>query len=286
MIIVTGASGRLGSRTIQAVLDKGVPASTIGVSVRDPAMVEGLAEKGVRVRAADFDDRESLEHAFEGADAVMIISTPPPMDKRLKRHSTAVDAAHAAGAGRVVYTSVSKPVANHPFGATESHRLTEEYIKNSGIDYTILRDNLYAENTFHEVPGLMETGVLRWPNGKGRVAYVAIDDVAASAAAVLTGSGHENKIYDMTGPEALDYEEIAAALGDAIGRDVILEIISDEQYREDCRAKGMPEDRIEGSLSSYVAVEEGYFAEVTDHVRQLAGRPAKTLREVLAGYDN
>ena len=284
MIVVTGASGRLGSRIIQGLLDKGVPASEIGASVRDAGSLKALTDKGVRVREANFDDAGSLEHAFEGADVVMVISVGPPMEKRLERHATAIDAAVVAGAKRLVYTSVTKPVEHHPFRATETHRLTEAYVTEAGIDFTFLRDNLYAENTFHEIPGLKDTGVLRWPNGKGRVAYVAIDDVAASAATVLTESGHENKIYEMTGPEALSYEEIATALGEAIGREVTLEIISDDQYRDDGRAGGMDEARIEGSLSSYVAVEDGYFAEVTDHVPKLCGRPATTLRQVLSSY--
>lgn len=283
MIVVTGASGRLGSRTLRNLLEVVSPAD-LGASVRDPSKAEEFIDEGVRVREADFGDPESLIAAFNGADVIMITSVGPPMETRFERHRAAIDAAKEVDAQRVVYTSVSKPVENHPFAATETHRLTEDYIKKSGLAYTILRDNLYAENTFVEIPQLKESGVLRWPNGKGQVAYVGIDDVAAAAATVLVDPGHDNKVYDMTGPAALSYEEIAAALGQAIGRDVRLEIISDDQYREDCRAKGMDDARIEGSLSSYVAVEEGYFADVSGDIPMLIGQPAKTLQEVLATY--
>lgn len=283
MIVVSGASGRLGSQTLRNLLGLVSP-SEIGASVRDVSKAQDLIDEGVRVREGDFDDPDALIAAFNGADVVMIISVGPPMESRLKRHCAAVDAAKEVQAHRVVYTSVSKPAETHPFRATETHRLTEEYIKDSGLAYTILRDNLYAENTFVEIPKLEETGVLRWPNGRGEVAYVAIDDVAAAAATVLANPGHDNKVYEMTGPAALSYEEIAAELGKAIGREVRLEVISDDQYRRECRAKGMDEARIEGSLSSYVAVEQGYFADVSGDVPMLIGKPARTLAEVLSDY--
>ncbi|MHB9156351.1 MAG: SDR family oxidoreductase [Endomicrobiales bacterium] len=212
MIVVTGANGRLGRLVVKFLRDR-VPVPRIAVSVREPEKAADIEDAGIEVRKADFSDRASVSRAFAGADKVLIVSTGGP--NVVSEHRNAVEAAVEAGVKHIVYTSGIQAPSTF---VAEVHRQAEEAIKASGLAYTFLRDNMYAEVLVWEVLGAVKAGVLSAPAGEGKVTAVTRADCAAAAAAVLSTDGHENRIYDITGPESIGWNDLAAIASGITGK--------------------------------------------------------------------
>jgi NAD(P)H dehydrogenase (quinone) len=176
-IAITGASGNLG-RAVTARLD---PADVV-LLTRTPENLQGA-------RRADFDDPDSLTEAFAGVDRLLLISAHD-LARREGQHKAAIDAAKAAGVSHVVYTSVVNPTEDNPAMVVPSHRATEEALRASGLAWTFLRNNIYADFQGPVVAQARESGRLFTSVGGGRIAFVAREDCAAAAAAVLTQDGH------------------------------------------------------------------------------------------------
>ncbi len=283
MIVVTAASGRLGQRVVAELL-KCVETKQIGISARDPEKMKAFAELGIRVRRGDYDDIDTMSSSLDGADTVLFVSSHGTNDQRLRQHKTVVDAADRCNVGRLVYTSFMEPVPENPFPFADVHRITEHYIRHSGLDFTFLRDNFYADNVLEELPAIQAAGALRWPSDEGRCAYVARDDVAAAAAAVLTGEGHEAKTYTLTGPEALTNAEVAAVLSDVLGRDIPLQVIGRDAYKREIMETGAPDWAADGALASFDSMAQGFCEEIFPDCENLIGRRSLTMRDVLEKY--
>jgi NAD(P)H dehydrogenase (quinone) len=205
-ILITGASGQLGRRVTEHLLDSyHVPPQRLIATTRHPARLDDLARRGVTVRQADFNETMSLEQAFAGADRILIISTDH-LDltggARLKQQQAAVAAARNAGAGHLAYTSMLKPEPGSPILFASDHYGTEQALKASGLAYTIFRNNAYHENLLLTLPSIVATG--RWYSsaGEGRVAYAARDDMAAAIAGRLAADASESATFELTGPKA------------------------------------------------------------------------------------
>lgn len=170
MIIITGANGQLGRAITENLLEL-VPAGQIGVSVRDPEKARDLEGRGVRVRRGDFDDAASLDHAFEGASQVLIVSSNSSSESAVSQHPTAIDAAKTAGAERILYTSHMGSNPSSPFPPMHNHAGTEEELRESGVAFTFLRNGFYASPTPMMMLGnALETGELAAPED-GPVAW-------------------------------------------------------------------------------------------------------------------
>ena len=269
MIAVTGASGKIGGRVANALAGE-----EVRLVVRDASR----APAGAAV--ATYRDRSAMQAAFEGADAVFLVSASESRD-RVQEHFTAVDAAVAAGVGRIVYLSFMGAAPDAVFTFARDHAATEERIRASGVEFTFLRDCMYAEYA-----PLMcgSDGVIRGPAGDGRVAWVARDDVADVAAAVLADGGHAGSTYEVTGPEALTMAETADVLSGVVGRDVRYVEETLEEARESRRPSGHPDWEIEGWVTSYAAIAAGDLARVTDTVERIAGHPPRSLEQVLRDH--
>ena len=272
MLVITGANGKLG-RLIAEETAKRVPVSTVTLATRDPAKIADLGARGFKTARADFDDAASLTAAFKGAKAVVIISGDTPNDVRIRQHRAAVDAAKAVGVGRIVYTSFVSPGEKSLFPFSAIHSDTEAYIKASGVPFTILRDNQYAENLTNVVAGAKQSGTLAQPGARGKVAYITRADTAAAIAGALTQDGHAGKIYDLTGPEALDAFEIAAVLGQSLGKAVTAVDADPADFAKVFAAHGLPPFLIEALLGLYAAAGAGECANVSGDAAKLAGRP-------------
>ena len=281
-IVVTGASGQLGRLTAELVLDR-VPASEVILTTRRPETLSDLAKRGATVRPADFDRPETLAAAFAGGERLLLISTDD-LGRRTAQHRAAIEAAREAGMRHVAYTSYLNPVAENPAVITPSHRETEETLRESGLAWTALRNSFYAE---YQVPAgaqAIATGRLVHNNGDGRIAYVSREDCAAAAAAVLTTEGHEGKAYDITGPEPLDQNDVAALLSEVSGRPVEAVAVDDEAFIQGLTASGIPEPVARGIASYGKAIREGYLGEASDAVESLTGRPSRSLRQVFEAH--
>ena len=279
-LIVTGASGHLGRLVADALLERVDPAEVVLVT-RHPQALRDLADRGATVRHCDFDDRGSLAEAFAGGDRALLISTLA-IGRRTAQHRAAIDAASSAGVRHVVYTSFPKPVAGHPVGAIATeHGETEEALKASGLDWTVLRNATYAE--LQVMPGAMAVagGKLYTNAGDGLIVPVSRQDCAAAAAAVLLSEGHAGMTYDITGPEALSQTQLAHVLAEVSGRRVQVVPLSDRKLNWGLARYGVPKPVARAIVAFGKAVREGYYDIVDPAAASLIGHEPRTLRDVL-----
>ena len=281
-LIITGASGNLGRRAAELLLDtEGVDAADVVLITRDPSKLDDLAARGVTVRFGDFDDASSLPAAFAGATRVLIVSTDV-VGRRVPQQQRAIDAAKAAGAKLIAYTSIPNPVEDNPAGVVPDHAATERALADSGVAYTYLRNALYAEYRVPEAQHAIATGRFEHDTGDGATAYVSREDCAAAAAAVLAGGDeHANKAYTITGPELLDADGLAKVYASVGGTAVEAVAVDDEAFGAGLVAAGVPKVAVPLIVSFGVAVREGKLADLTDDVETLTGRAPRPLAEVL-----
>src|SRR5262252_4876961 len=227
-LAISGASGQLGRLVAERVLAQCAPSAVI-LTTRSPQALADFAARGADVRHADFDDPRSLRDAFAGAERLLLISATD-LQRRVAQHRAAIAAAEAAGVRRVIYTSGSRPEPPNPAAVAPSHYATEQALAASGLEWTVLRNSLYADYQAQEARRAIETGVLEHNRGAGRVAYVARDDCAAAAAAVLLQDGHEGVVYDITGAESYGAEALAALYGELGGKSVAVRPIDDATF--------------------------------------------------------
>lgn len=283
MIVVTGATGKLGQRIVEALLQR-APAERIAASARDPAKAATLSQRGVRVRAADFRDPQSLSHAFEGATQVLIISSNAAAygGDPLAQHQAAIDAARSAGARRLVYTSHMAASATSKFPPMRVHAATEEMLRRSGLAWTALRNGFYASSGIDMLGNALKTGVIEAP-ADGKVSWTVHADLAEAAAAVLAEEGlYDGATPSLTGSEALDFADVARIASDVLGRPVRREHISDEEFRARVAERGAPPVVQEIALGYYRASREGEFAAMDPTLEQLLGRRPIPLRDLIA----
>lgn len=276
MITITGAGGQLG-RLVAGALAERLPAEQVTLGTRDPDKIADLGARGFRTARADFDDRASLDAAFAGADALLLISADAQNDVRIRQHRAAVDAAKKAGVGRVVYTSFTNASAKSRFPFAQIHADTEAYLKASGLRYTILRNNLYAENLDNALARAKQSGALALPGASGRVAYIARADIAAAAAGALVQEGHAGRTYELTGPEALDLPMVATALSGALGKPVQAVDADPQDFGKRLASSGLPPFVVEAVVGLYAAVAAGEYAAVSPDAGRLAGRPLESI---------
>lgn len=270
---VTGSTGRLGGRVARLLAESGVEQRLL---LRDPSRAPDLP--GTTVAEMSYGDGASVEAACRGLDVVWMVSASED-ENRLALHRTFVDAVAAAGVRHVVYTSFYGAAPDATFTLARDHFHTEEHLKASGMQWTMVRDNLYLDFLPYFAG---EDRVLRGPAGDGRVAAVSLDDIAASLHAVLLDPGaHTGATYSLTGPEALSLREAAAIMTRETGEEYrYAEETLEEAYAS--RAKyGAPDWQVEAWVSTYTAIASGELADVTDDVRRLSGRSPIGLAELM-----
>ena len=281
-IIITGASGQLGRLTAELVLAR-VPASEVVLTTRRPEALSDFVGRGAEVRRADFDRPETLAEAFAGGERMLLISADA-VGRRVAQHRAAIEAAREAGVRHVAYTSYLNPVEENPAVVTPDHRETERALRESGLTWTALRNAFYAEYQVPIAAQAIAAGQLVHNNGEGKTAYVSREDCAAAAAAVLTTEGHEDKAYDITGPEPLGQGDVAALLSQVSGQTVEAVAVDDDTFVEGLTAVGLPEPAARAIATYGRAIREGYIEGTSDAVENLTGRPPRSLREVFEAH--
>jgi len=281
-ILVTGASGKLGGLIVQHLLERGVAPSNIIAGSRDKAKLAALAAKGVETRKVDFNDEAGLSAALKGADTVLIVSTDAldGAGTRLKQHRAAVNAAVAAGAKRLAYTSLPVPDTSRVSFAPD-HLGSEEAVKATGLPYLIFRDNWYHENLFMSLPNAFKGGQWYTSAGEGRTAFVSREDIAEAIAAALANPPKDSAIYTLTGSEAVSNAEVAKLASAAAGKPLSVVSLTDEQLAGGMKAAGVPEAFIPTLVSFDTATRSGDLALVTGDVEKLTGRKPKPLADFI-----
>ena len=274
-IAVTGSTGRLGGRVARRLDSAGIPQRLL---VRDVSRAPALA--ATTVARADYSDASTVSAALADIDTVFMVSAAETPD-RVDQHRTFIDAAAHSGVRHLVYTSFFGASPTATFTLARDHWATEEYVKASGLAYTFLRDNLYAD-FFAFMVG--DDGVIRGPAGNGRAAAVAQDDIADVVVAVLREpSRHVGATYDLTGPEALTFSEVAATISRVTGRAVSYHPESIDEAYASRAGYDAPPWQVDAWVSTYTAVAAGELDGVSNAVEEITGHPATSLTQLLRG---
>lgn len=280
-LFVTGASGHLGRRVVELLLEKG--AGKIVAGTRKPEKLADLAARGVVVRQTDFEDPKGLEASLAGMDRVLIISTDAidRPGRRLAQHQAAVAAAVRAGVKHAVYTSMPNPETS-PVVFAPDHLGTEQALRASGIGWTILRMCWYTEFLVPTLAPALASGKLVAATGEGGAPYVTREDCAQAAAAALASSDTSNKTWNVTGPELVTYAELAKLASEFTGRQVTFEAVAPGERVAQLIALGTPEFIAKLLVSSQKAIAEGKMGTATTAVKELTGREPMSVREFLS----
>lgn len=278
MIVVSGASGELGSAVVEHLLRQVSPAE-VAVSVREPQGVQALAARGVAVRLGDYDRPDTLEKAFAGATRLLLVSSSGiDYETRVARHKNAIDAARRVKVGHVFYTSLV-PAEGSVAYVMKAHVETERMLRDSALPFTVLKNGVYAEASEIYL-GNYSRGEVEVP-ADGPVAWVSKADLAEGTAKLLTTGGHVGASRRLTGPTALTLTEYAACLAHATGRPLAVRIVPLDEYVAHQVEAGRPAENARQWASTYAAMARGEFAAVDPFLHTLLGRPLRTVESVL-----
>jgi NAD(P)H dehydrogenase (quinone) len=279
-IAITGASGKLGRATLQALSARNVPAGSVFPVMRDPG--KGADLKGFQVRRGDYTDPASLEAAFQGVDRLLFISTSALGEERMLHHRNVVEAAKRARVGHILYTSVIKPSANAKFAASPGHFHTEALIRESGIPYTFFQNNLYLDIIPFLFGSATQTGVLTHCAGSGRIGFIARDDIAQALAAALTAPKLNQSYAITTSRPSYTLDEVAAALGKAAGKPIRYDSVSADEFRRLLEGAGVPAAGAAMAVALGEATRAGEFDASSPDLEKLLGRAPVSLEAFLA----
>ncbi|GAA2291531.1 SDR family oxidoreductase [Streptomyces kunmingensis] len=279
-LVITGATGHLGRLVVEGLLDAGVPAGEIAAVVRDKEKAAPLAARGVELRIADYSTPETLTGAFRSGDKVLLISGSE-VGQRVAQHQAVIDAAKAAGVASLAYTGVlGGPDAD--FALADEHKVTEQAILDSGLTYTFLRNGWYHENYTQNLAPVLEHGAVLASAGDGRVASASRADYAAAAVAVLTGTGHENTAYELSGDVAWSLAEYAAEVAKQSGKDIVHRNVTPEENREILLGAGLPAPFADILVGVDTAISQGLLARRNGDLSRLIGRPTTPVSDAIA----
>ena len=280
MILATGASGNLGGCVLQSLLRHQQPVKALYRTQKDAANVPA----GVEAVIADFADRAAMRRALQGIDKVFLVCAPIPQLVELE--SNAIQACQEAGIHHLVLNSALGA------GAFQSsfpswHAQVEEVLRRSGVPYTILRPNSFMQNilSFFAL-SICSSGVFYSSMGKARVSLIDARDISEFVASVFRGAEHIGQTYELNGPEALTYDDVAQKISETTGVTARYGDIPVEQQRQSMQGMGMPGWQIEALLELQRYYTEGGGGEVDDLVARVIGRPATRLADFLREFRN
>ncbi len=292
-IVITGASGQYGRCVTDSLiaLDR---ATDLILITRNPDKLADRTAQGCTVRYGDYDRPETLAAAVEGAEKMLLISGTR-VGARVVQHGAAISAAAAAGVKHIAYTSfIGIDDEANPAEVRHDHIETERLIRASGMAFTMLRDAHYADAMILMAgPGVMASGQWVSNSGDGREAMVWRDDCAACAVAVLSGAGHENRIYNITGPELQDFAEVTALMAEITGKPLAYVAVDDEAQYAMFDAMGIPRRPVDDQYVGGIpwnsddmitfgrAIREGFLEVCSNDVEKLTGRPARSVRQMI-----
>lgn len=277
-LLVTAASGHLGRLVVDALLERGVPASDIVAGVRTPAKVDDLAARGVHVAELDYARPETFAPALEGVTRVLFISGTDA--DRVAQHRAVVGAARAAGVERLVYTSAPR-VDEVDYALGADHKATEQAIADSGLSATILRHNWYTENYLDAVARAADTGEIVAATGEARVASASRRDYAEAAAVALTTDDLAGRTVEVGGDVAWTYDELAEAASEVLGRPVTYTRVSVEQLTEGLTAAGLDAGTAAFVAGIDDAIARGALGTTDGSLSRIIGHPTTPLVEGL-----
>lgn len=279
-IAVLGATGHLGRAVIDHLLARGVAPSELIAAGRAVEKLDDYRARGVDVRAVDYSDEATIDAALAGSRVVLLVSGSE-VGQRVAQHRAVITAAERAGVERLVYTSIVNALDSQHLLAPE-HAETERMLAASPLSVTVLRNNWYIENFAADIERAAETGVVASAAGEGRIASAIRDEYAEAAAVVLLDDEHAGHTYELTGPEAWNHLELAAALTELLGREVVYDALNLDEQREHLVEAGLAEATAGFIVALDANTRAGELAAVSGDLERLLGRPPRDLRAQLA----
>jgi NAD(P)H dehydrogenase (quinone) len=283
-IFITGATGHFGKATIDSLLKKGVAAGDILALIRDETKATELKEKGIRLIKGDYKNYDSLVKAFAGVDKLLFVSSGDIVD-RVTQHDNVVKAAKKAGVKFVLYTSFERKTETEgsPIAFIgHSHLKTEQLLKESGLNHSIFRNNVYLDYIpFFIGNKVLETAMVYLPAGEGKGGYALRAEMAEAAANVLTSSGHEGKAYHISNVEKYSYADVAKTIGDITGKEIKYISPSVEEAIKTSTDAGVPKEFAEAAAAITSAHAQGEFDMTSADLETLLGRKPTSLKTYL-----
>lgn len=272
---ITGATGQLGRRVVEKLKER-TGADQLVALVRSPEKAAGL---GIAVKAFDYTRPETLAEGLQGIDHLLLISGNE-IGQRKVQHQNIIEAARKAGVKWIVYTSLLHADTSSLSLAGE-HLETEKLLAASGIPYTILRNGWYTENYTGSVPGAVQAGAFAGSAGEGKISSATREDFAEAAAAVLSGDGHQGKVYELAGDEAYTLKELAAEISRQTGRDIPYTDLPEKEYAGILASLGVPEGFAQALAGFDTGASKGDLYDEGRTLSQLIGRPTTPLSEAV-----
>ena len=275
---VTGASGHLGRLAVEELLDRGTSPNDIVAIVRTPAKAAALAERGVQVRAGDYEDPASLDAALDGVTHLLLVSSSE-VGKRAAQHQNVIEAAKRAGVRRIAYTSLLRADTS-PLGLAPEHKATEELLAASGIAHSLLRNGWYFENYTAQLDSYLATGTVLHAAGEGKIAAASRADLAAAAVVALRTDTADRTVYELGGA-AFTNAQLAEAISAATGKSVTAKNVTADELAQALIGAGLDEGTVGFLTSVDTDIAAGALDTDSTDLAKLIGRTPQTLADVL-----
>lgn len=279
-IVVTGTAGHLGALIVQALLDRGAAPYEVVATGRDTARLQHFAHLGVHMARIDYDDPTTVTGAVGPGDVLVLVSGTA-MGHRVQQHTGIIAAAKRAGAGRVVYTSAPKATTTALVLAPE-HKATEEYLAQSGVTCTILRNGWYSENYEQQIQAARAQGEFFGSAGDGRIASASRQDFAEAAAVVALDDSYTGRILELAGDTSWTYADLADAIARHAGRPVAYHDLTPEEHLARLTEAGLPEDQAKFDVALDGNTRDGLLSMITGELGATITRPTTTIEATLA----
>ena len=275
-IAITGATGQLGRFVIESLIQLNSQHHIIAL-VRDLEKASVLKAQGIEIRHFDYDQPQSLANALKGVDKLLLISANE-VGRRTLQHKAVIDAAKIANVPYIAYTSLLRADTS-PLGLAQEHRETEVLIKQSGLSYTLLRNNWYSENYLASLQHVIETGILFGAAADGQISSATRQDYAEAAAHVLNGTEHHNKTYELAGSQAFTLSDLAELISKASSKHIRYQNLSTEDYKQGLAQAGLAPELIEVIVDADVQAAQGaMYSEITD-LEHILGRATTSIAD-------
>lgn len=279
MILVTGATGTVGSEVVRALVDR---SERVRALVRDPEKAARMFADEVELARGDLADAESLAEAMDDVQRLFLLA---PVDERVvELEGKVLGAAKQAGVEHVVRLSVMHADPNADTFFARVHGQAEAQLKNSGIVWTMLRPTFFMQNLLGSAGSIKSAGALYQPAGDGRSGHIDARDISDVAAAALSARGHEGKTYRLTGPQDLSFHDIVRILGDVLGKPVAYVDVPREAAKQSMTGSGMPASQAEAILELTDLLKAGKFSGVSQDVEQVTGHPPRSLEQFVRDH--
>ncbi|MHA3104574.1 SDR family oxidoreductase [Acinetobacter sp. ANC 3791] len=272
---ITGATGQLGQHVIQFLLHSQAPENIVAlVHNQDKAL--HLTQQRINVRYFNYDEPASLAPALQGIDKLLLISANE-VGRRTPQHQAVIEAAQKAKVKHIVYTSLFNAEYS-PLALAQEHRETEALLKESGIAYTLLRNNWYSENYLATLPQIITQGVLYGAAGEGKISSASRQDYAEAAAKVLISSGHEQKVYELAGSSSFTLSKLAEIITQISGKTVRYQNLTAQEYTEALLAADLPEGLVNVIVDADIQAAQGAMYSESKDLELLIGHASTDIK--------